>query len=351
MPSFKQNLQKFFVYFFTGVSVIIVVLGISRVKKGDQLATAPELANSRPDAASSPDQGANAGFSQSGTRLAVRGATQTAFNGRAYQTPWGNLAVAIQVKDGKVTAVSIPTLPDSPPSQQAKAYLIEQAIRSGGANIQGVSGATITSMAFKASLESALSQAANASSAIASGGTNTAIDTFSSTPQPLPNTPTVQVPRAVAPTTPTPLATQNTTATAKAGVSGTFTGNAYATPWGNAVASITITNGKITGVTMPVVPNSPPSQQAEPYLIQQALSAGSANIQGVSGATYASIAFKSSLESAIAKANSTASAQGQATVVSAPTTASTVNTATPASIPSIRRGYDYDDDDKEDWDD
>lgn len=338
MPSFKQNLQKFFVYFFAGVSVIIVVLGISRVKKGDQLATAP---------APSPDQGANTGSSQPGTKLAVRGATQTAFNGRTYQTPWGNLAVAIQVKDGKVTAVSVPTLPDSPPSQQAKAQLIEQAIRSGGANIQGVTGATITSLAFKASLESALSQAANAPSAIAEGSVSQTADTTSSAPLPLPTSP-ASLPKPIAQA---PLPAQTPGATAKAGVSGTFTGNAYSTPWGNAVASITVTNGKITGVTMPVVPNSPPSQQAEPYLVQQALSAGSANIQGVSGATYASIAFKSSLESAIAKANGAATAQGQTAVAPAPATASTITTATPTSIPSVSRRNRHHEEEENEWDD
>ena len=114
-----------------------------------------------------------------------------------------------------------------------------------------------------------------------------------------------------------------------------FKGNTYQTPWGNAVASITVTNGKITGVTMPQVPPSPPSQYAEPYLIQQALAAGSANIQGVSGATYTSIAFKSSLESAIALAG----AQGQA--VTGASGATTV--ATPISKPSVPRRYSEDD--------
>lgn len=124
---------------------------------------------------------------------------------------------------------------------------------------------------------------------------------------------------------PTPLPTKTST-----GDSGTFRGSAYQTPWGNAVASITVANGKITGVTMPQVPPSPPSEYAAPYLIQQALAAGSANIQGVSGATYTSIAFKSSLESAILLANTTAGAQGKATVISSP--ASSVVTPTPVLL-------------------
>lgn len=313
MASFQKTLQKFFVYFFTGVSVFLVILGITRIKKGEPIAEANATEQK--------------GSSRTGRELALRGDTVTSFKGKTYQTPWGNLAVAIQVKDGKVTAVTIPTLPVSPPSQEAKAYLIEQAIRSGNANIQGVSGATITSMAFKASLESALSQARNSASAHATNNTGVA-DTSAALP-----THGAEPKVSIAPQ-------------AKVGVSGTFTGNPYQTPWGNAVASVTITNGKIIGVAMPTIPNSPPSQYAEPYLVQQALAAGSANIQGVSGATYASLAFKSSLESAIAKANATATAEGQSAVVTM--TAPQTTISTPATATSIPRRYRGDDDE---WDD
>ncbi|MBI5401080.1 MAG: FMN-binding protein [Candidatus Yonathbacteria bacterium] len=128
----------------------------------------------------------------------------------------------------------------------------------------------------------------------------------------------------------------------------TITGKTYQTPYGTVVAGITVTNGTITAVTMPHVPNSPPSIYAEPYLISQALTSGSANIQGVSGATYTSLAFKSSLENAIAQAN----AQGVVSV--APATSNTMiaspaQTAKP-SIPRVYRDDDWGDNDKE-WDD
>jgi uncharacterized protein with FMN-binding domain len=116
----------------------------------------------------------------------------------------------------------------------------------------------------------------------------------------------------------------------------TFTGKTYQTPWGPTSASITVKSGKVVAVTMPQVPNSPPSTYAEPYLVDQALRAGSAKIQGVSGATYTSLAFKSSLESAIAKA----SAQGTVT-------ASPVNTTTKSTSPSYPRRYR----DDNEWDD
>lgn len=81
-----------------------------------------------------------------------------------------------------------------------------------------------------------------------------------------------------------------------------FTGATYQIPWGDVTVRITVTDKKITAISTPDYPNSEPSIYARPYLIEQALRTGNANIQGVSGATYASLAFEHSLESAITKA-------------------------------------------------
>lgn len=346
MASFQKNLQKFFVYFFTSVSVLVVILGIQRAKQGDTptLATTPK----------GNDNGSgDVGTQSLATRQTVAGQTIITAKGKGYQTPWGPLATAIKVKDGKIVAVDIATLPDSPPSVYAEPYLIDQALRSGSADIQGVSGATITSRAFIASLESALASA-SAQGASVAPTTSASSNTFASSRGI--DTPTAPAIRQTSGTTsPTARQTTATQSTAPSGsVSGTFTGAAYQTPWGNAVASVTFTNGKITAVAMPQVPNSPPSVEAKPFLINQALKAGGANIQGVSGATYASIAFKSSLESAIAKA----SAQG---TVATPVVNTTGSTQTQTTRPTVSHTYhdddddndhdDWDDDEDEDWDD
>ena len=337
MATFQKNLQKFFVYFFTSVSVLVVVLGIQRAKQGDALGLTPA-----PEGTSGGDTGFTSKFI---SKLASGGSTQTVTaTGKTYQTPWGNLATTVKVKNGKVVAVEIPKLPDSPPSIYAEPFLIDQALRSGSADIQGVSGATITSNAFKASLESALAQAASQGASVTEAPALTR-NTVTPPPAP-PPAPSITVPTITKQTVTQPaIQTVGTT-----GISGTFTGSAYQTPWGNAVASVTFTNGKITAVSMPQVPNSPPSIQAKPYLIAQALAAGSANIQGVSGATYASIAFKSSLENAIAQA----SAQG---TVATPSPSATVSSPSQTVKPSVSRTYhdddwdDDDDDDDDEWDD
>jgi uncharacterized protein with FMN-binding domain len=249
--------------------------------------------------------------------LASTGGATLAFTGKTYQTPFGDVSAAIKVKDGKVIAVTMPLVPDSPPSKYAEPYLIDQVLKAGGANIQGVSGATYTSIAFKSSLESALAQAK------AQGQTVTVQTQVPSTPA----------------TTPAPVPKTSTGGTINNPIPKTtdtsvlsYIGKTYSTPYGDASAAIKVQGGVIIDVTMPQVPNSPPSLYAQPYLISQALAAGSANIQGVSGATYTSIAFKSSLESAIAQAT----AQGQ-TVTASP------NAPAPTPAPTVPRRFRDDD--------
>lgn len=130
------------------------------------------------------------------------------------------------------------------------------------------------------------------------------------------------------------------TSASQASTAGTaFVGKIIATPYGETEATIKVASGKIVAVTMSKIPNSPPSIYAEPYLVQQALAVGSANIQGVSGATYTSLAFKASLENAIAQAGS----QGQSI---SPNTGATITTPKPI-VPKKYR----DDDDDDEWDD
>lgn len=101
----------------------------------------------------------------------------------------------------------------------------------------------------------------------------------------------------VNPSNATTLAPPASTTTA----SGSATGQTYRTPWGPVTVSVTMDNDQITDIKLVDLPNSPPSIYAEPILVDQALQAGSADIQGVSGATYTSLAFAQSLESAIAQ--------------------------------------------------
>ncbi|MFJ3380722.1 FMN-binding protein [Curtobacterium sp. NPDC090217] len=90
-------------------------------------------------------------------------------------------------------------------------------------------------------------------------------------------------------------------------VSGTFTGDATQTRYGPVQVRITVADGKITDVTALQLTDHDGrsvqiSQQAAPILRQEALAAQSASIQAVSGATFTSEGYTTSLQSAIDKA-------------------------------------------------
>jgi uncharacterized protein with FMN-binding domain len=100
----------------------------------------------------------------------------------------------------------------------------------------------------------------------------------------------------------TPAPTKATSKPATNG-SGTFTGSAVQNPFGEVQVQITLAGGKITAVTALQLPSHGRSgfisQDAAPILQGEALSAQSASIDTVSGATYTSDAYTQSLQSAI----------------------------------------------------
>jgi uncharacterized protein with FMN-binding domain len=81
-------------------------------------------------------------------------------------------------------------------------------------------------------------------------------------------------------------------------------GSVAQTRWGPVQVQVTIESGKITEVTALVVPNGNSRDQeindyAVPQLRQQVLSAQSARIDGVSGATVTSGGYIESLQAAL----------------------------------------------------
>ena len=123
-----------------------------------------------------------------------------------------------------------------------------------------------------------------------SGATNTSSTSTGTTP-----TTSGSNPGATAAATPTATAT-----------SGSATGDAVDARYGYVQVKVTAKNGKITDITAVQLPNGDGrsmmiSQQVEPMLKEQALAAQSANIQGVSGASYTSYGYQQSLQSALTK--------------------------------------------------
>jgi uncharacterized protein with FMN-binding domain len=103
-----------------------------------------------------------------------------------------------------------------------------------------------------------------------------------------------------------------TTGSSSTGTSGstaakTVTGDVADTRWGPVQVQVTVASGKITNVSVVEYPNNNPrdqeiNAQALPILVQETLSAQSAHIDMVSGATVTSDGYLQSLQSALDKA-------------------------------------------------
>ena len=106
----------------------------------------------------------------------------------------------------------------------------------------------------------------------------------------------------------TPPATPSTPpATSVALRDGTYTGRVAQTPKGDVQVEIDVNSGRITDIRVPVYPTESANSQninerAVPKLIQAGLAAQSADVDTVTGATYTSEGYRTSLQSAIDQA-------------------------------------------------
>ena len=143
-------------------------------------------------------------------------------------------------------------------------------------------------------------------------GTTLSIPTSnkSATPQPTVTVTETAKPKATATkkattaqkSTPAPTQTKSNSA---GGVSGSFTGDPIDVGYGIVQVKITVSNGKITdaqAVQAPTGRNAAWTDRALPSLRQQTLAANGSNIQGVSGASYTSYGWYTSLVAALKKA-------------------------------------------------
>lgn len=87
----------------------------------------------------------------------------------------------------------------------------------------------------------------------------------------------------------------------------TYTGPSTNTRWGPVQVAITVTDGKITDVTVPVYPNGNPKDQeinayALPILTKATLASQDGDIDMISGATVTSQGYVTSLQGALDEA-------------------------------------------------
>ena len=88
----------------------------------------------------------------------------TTYEGSTEQTRWGPVQVVISVADGKITGVEVPVYPnansrDRQINAHALPILKQETLAAQSADIDTVSGATVTSEGYKDSLQAALAVA------------------------------------------------------------------------------------------------------------------------------------------------------------------------------------------------
>ncbi|GAA3553805.1 FMN-binding protein [Streptomyces osmaniensis] len=229
---------------------------------------------SDPGSAQAAGVGAPPAASAQGGAQAAGSGTVT---GEAAQTQYGAVQVRLTVSNGKITRAEAVQAPKGGQSDQITANAVpklnQAVVAAQGADIDAVSGATYTSAGYKESLQSAIDKAkAAGGSSQGSGSQDSGSGSQGS----------------------------------GAAQARTVTGSVAQTQYGAVQVRITVSGGKITRAETVQAPKGGQSDQitanAVPKLNQAAVTAGSADIDAVSGATYTSAGYKESLQSALDQA-------------------------------------------------
>ncbi|MFF4898961.1 FMN-binding protein [Streptomyces sp. NPDC001068] len=244
----------------TAATVSGVVLLLSLKPSADPASAA---AGAAPSAAAAGQESPQGGTGAAGA---------TTVTGDATQTQYGVVQVRLTVANGRITQAEAVQAPKGGTSDQKTALSVpklnQEAVAAQSANIDAVSGATYTSNGYKQSLQSALDRMKAAGGSGASGSSSSS---------------------------------GSAQAQAK-----TVTGQVAQTQYGPVQVRITVSGGKITRAEAVQAPSGGTSDQktalSVPKLNQEAVAAGSANIDSVSGATYTSTGYKQSLQSALDQA-------------------------------------------------
>ncbi|MDO0910818.1 FMN-binding protein [Streptomyces sp. DT2A-34] len=186
------------------------------------------------------------------------GSGGTVVKGSTLQTEKGPVQVQVTFQGTRITAVRMLQQPNHPQTTAAVPKLIAETLEAQSADIDTVSGATITSGGYKESLQAAIDANANAESASSSSASPSA-----------------------------------------AAAAQTVDGPTLQTVKGPVQVQATFEGEKITAVKMLQQPNHPQTTAAVPKLIAETLEAQSADIDTVSGATITSGGYKESLQAAI----------------------------------------------------
>jgi uncharacterized protein with FMN-binding domain len=160
---------KRIVFWFLGTaSVVVLLFGYHTSTSGPQ-ATAPPISGGSVSSTPTPSPAAGAGSGGDGsdnsnTPTPTPSSTSSTVTGDVASTQWGPVQVQLTLQGGKITDVSVLQYPngnhrDAEINDYALPILIDETKQAQSAQIDMVSGATVTSDGYIRSLQSALDQA------------------------------------------------------------------------------------------------------------------------------------------------------------------------------------------------
>jgi len=154
-------MKRIATWFLSTVTVVVLMFGYhtstnSTLSATSQPAFVGSSSTSGSTSSTTKSNGGSTGNSNSNTSSTV--------TGDVAQTRWGPVQVELTVKAGSVTEVRVLQYPtgnstDEQINSYALPVLIQETLDSQSANIDMVSGATVTSVGYQQSLQSALDQA------------------------------------------------------------------------------------------------------------------------------------------------------------------------------------------------
>lgn len=155
-----RNMKK--ILLSAGVIVTFMIYTVAlRHQNSAPVIAPPSLKNGSSSTTVAGSSGSGSSNTSTGTTTSYKNGTYTGSVTNAY---YGNVQVKVTIGGGKITDVQFLQYPsDNPNSQninsQATPYLRQEAIQAQSAQVNIITGATLTSQAFTQSLSAALTQA------------------------------------------------------------------------------------------------------------------------------------------------------------------------------------------------
>jgi uncharacterized protein with FMN-binding domain len=157
-------MRRITLWLFSTVAAVVLLFSYRTSTEGASASSSTAVATA-PLAGGTGGESDDDGSSTSGGSATSGGSSGgKTYSGSVAQTRWGPVQVSITVSSGKITDVAVPTYPsnngrDVEINSQALPILRQETLAKQSADIDAVSGATVTSDGYKESLQSALDAA------------------------------------------------------------------------------------------------------------------------------------------------------------------------------------------------